>query len=94
MRMVSTFLLVWRYTKNAIYRVVRKGITVIPAIIEFLKPEMTKLLNTLKMDLKAYKSDYQVPKYDHSYDTDSYLIGIDNHASASMPNTENEFHGP
>jgi hypothetical protein len=67
--------------------------TVIPTTIEFLKPEMTRLLKALRMDLKAYKSDYQAPKYDHSYDTNSYLIGIDNHASASMTNTENDFIG-
>jgi hypothetical protein len=91
MRMLSAFLLVWRYTKNAIFWVARKGMTIIPITIEFLKPEMTRLLKALKMDLKAYKSDYQAPKYDHSYDTDSYLIGIDNHASASMTNTENDF---
>ena len=28
---------------------------------------------------------------DHSYDTDSYLIGIDNHASSSLTNDENDF---
>jgi hypothetical protein len=61
MRMVYAFLLVWRYTKNNIFWVARKGMTVIPTTIEFLKPEITRLLKTLKMDLKAYKSDYQAP---------------------------------
>jgi hypothetical protein len=73
--------------KKATFWVARKGITFIPTTIIFLKIEMTRLLKNLKMDLKAYKSDYQAPKYDHSYDTNSYPIGIDNHASASMANT-------
>ena len=30
-------------------------------------------------------------KHDNKFDSDSYLIGIDNHASASMTNSENDF---
>jgi hypothetical protein len=87
LRMVSKFLLVCRYAKNAIFWVARQG-KVFTTTIKYLEPEMTGLFKPLKMDLKAYKSDYQAPNYDHNYDTDSYLIRIDNHASESMKNTE------
>jgi hypothetical protein len=32
-----------------------------------------------------------IPQQDQNYDTKSYLIGIDNHASASMTNCESDF---
>jgi hypothetical protein len=32
-----------------------------------------------------------MPQQDHNYDTQSYLIGIDNHASASMTNCKTDF---
>jgi hypothetical protein len=61
---ICTFLLVWRYKKNAIFWAARNGKAFMPTIIEYLKPGMTRIFKTLKMDLKPYKSDYQAPKYD------------------------------
>jgi hypothetical protein len=52
---------------------------------------MITLSKALKMELKAYKSDYQAPKYDLSYGTNRYLIGIDSHASESITNSKNYF---
>jgi hypothetical protein len=43
---------------------------------------------------RSYKSNIETNETDHRYDTDSFLIGIDNHASASMTNNETDFVGP
>jgi hypothetical protein len=45
-----------------------------------LKSRMTKFWQTLTMNLRGYKSSVQPMQSDHRYDTDSFLIEVDNHA--------------
>jgi hypothetical protein len=43
---------------------------------------------------RRYKSNSETNETYHWYGTDSFLIGIDNHASAFMTNNETDFVGP
>jgi hypothetical protein len=52
---------------------------------------MTKLQQYLNKNLDRNKSEMPAPTQDNKYDTDFYLIGVDNHASASMTNSEHDF---
>jgi hypothetical protein len=54
---------------------------------------MKKLQQYLNKNLEAYKSEMHAHTEDNKYDTDSYIIGVDIHASASMNNSEQDFIG-
>jgi len=42
----------------------------------------------------TFQANHSTHTSGFQYDTDSFLLGIDNHASASMTNTEDDFVGP
>jgi hypothetical protein len=45
----------------------------------------------MKHKLHSFRSIQNLPLQEHNYNTKSYLIGIDNHASSSMTNCESDF---
>jgi hypothetical protein len=45
----------------------------------------------MKLKLQSFRSIYNLPLQEHNYDTNSYLIGIDNHTSALMTKCKSDF---
>ena len=82
-------IIVWRCLHNTVSSMFKHTTSTIIT----LRSRMTRLWQSLRMDLRGYKSSVQTEQSDHRYDTDSFLIGIDNHASASMTNTSQDFVG-
>jgi hypothetical protein len=58
-----------------------------------LGSNMSKLQQYLNKNIEAYMSEIQALTQDNKYDTDSYLIDVDNHTSASMTNSKQDFVG-
>jgi Fe-S cluster assembly iron-binding protein IscA len=81
-------------------------VTIVACILRFSRwlhktyMKMQETIMTNQQFLKQYlvaqqtyscHSTTDMLQRDHNYDTQSYLIGIDNHASASMTNSEIDF---
>jgi hypothetical protein len=62
--------------------------------IEELKTKTTNLLSALHTTSQTHNNRINSNHTNLKFDTDSYLIGIDNHASASMTNSETDFINP
>jgi hypothetical protein len=60
------------------------------SILKKLSKQLT-FICAMSTTIKATWSKFRPPKHDHSYDTDSFLIGIDNHASYCMTNSLDDF---
>jgi hypothetical protein len=60
------------------------------AATTYLIAQGTNVANTFL----TFQANHATPTTGLQYDTDSFLLGIDNHASASMTNTEDDFVGP
>jgi hypothetical protein len=59
-----------------------------------LKTKTTNLLTALHTTTQARDNCLNTNHANLKFDTDTYLIGIDNHASASMTNSETDFINP